>query len=284
MTSAPSSIPPPVWVNDRLLPAESAGVSAFDHGLVTGDGAFETVLIQGGKPFALSRHLGRLARSLQGLGLDPPADSLVRQACDAVLGACGLDQGRLRITVTGGLGPLGSDRGDGPPTLVVAASSLEPPAQSVAVSVVPWPRNERGALAGLKTISYAENVVALAYAHRRGAGEAIFTNTAGLLCEGTGSNVFLSQGGRLVTPNLASGCLDGVTRALVLEASGGAASEEEVPAAALAGAEEAFLTGTTRGVQPIATVDGNVLPACPGPLTLAAAEAYAKLVEAGSDP
>ncbi len=283
MTSAPSSLPAPVWVNDRLVPGESAGVSAFDHGLVTGDGAFETVLIRGGEAFALSRHLARLARSLKGLGLDPPAEDLVRQACAAVLGSCGLDQGRLRITVTGGPGPLGSDRGEGPPSLVVAASPLDPPAPSVAVSVVPWPRNERGALAGLKTISYAENVVALAYAHGRGAGEAVFANTAGLLCEGTGSNVFLAQGGRLTTPTLASGCLDGVTRALVLE-SCESALEQDVPVGALAGAEEAFLTGTTRGVQPIASVDGTPLPACPGPLTRAAADAYARLVDAGSDP
>ena len=93
---------------------------------------------------------------------------------------------------------------------------------------VPWPRNERGALAGLKTTSYAENVVALAEARRRGGTEAIFANLAGHLCEGTGSNVFYVVDGELRTPTLASGCLAGVTRALVLEWCGGVEVDEPI--------------------------------------------------------
>ena len=88
------------------------------------------------------------------------------------------------------------------------------------VVVVPWPRNEHGALVGLKTVSYGENVVALAFAADRGAGEALFGNLAGNLCEGTGTNVFVGLAGRLVTPPLSSGCLPGVTRDLLLEQRG----------------------------------------------------------------
>jgi branched-chain amino acid aminotransferase len=141
------------------------------------------------------------------------------------------------------------------------------------VTVVPWPRNERGALAGLKTTSYADNALALAYAKERGGGEAIFGNLAGNLCEGTGSNVFVVRGGRLVTPPLSSGCLAGVTRALVLEWCGG--EEEDVPLEEFHRAEEAFLTSTTRDVQPIRAVDGTVLPEAPGPITAKAMEAFA---------
>lgn len=283
MTSTPDpTVPGPVWVNGTLAPATEASISAFDHGLVTGDGAFETVLIEGGRAFALARHLARLARSLIGLGLVPPDPDELRHACELVTERSGLRDGRLRVTITGGLGPLGSDRGEGPPTVVVAAAPLGPVEASTSVAVVPWPRNERGALAGLKTISYAENVVALAHAHRQGASEAIFANTAGHLCEGTGSNVFLSAGGRLLTPPLSSGCLAGVTRALVLETT--TAVEEELATEALAEADEAFLTSTARGVQPIARVDGRALPVCPGPFTTEAADAYAKLLEAGGDP
>lgn len=272
MTGAPLS--GPVWVDGALLPPGSASVTATDHGLVTGDGAFETVLIHRGVPFALSRHLARLAHSLSGLGLVPPDHDELVEACRSVTAASGLEEGRLRVTVTGGPGPLGSERGEGPPTVVVAAAPLGHAGATASVAVVPWPRNERGALAGLKTTSYGENVVALAHARRRGAEEAIFANTAGNLCEGTGSNVFLATGGRLLTPPLSSGCLAGVTRALVLEATG--AAEEDVPVGALASADEAFLTSTTRGVQPIAKVDGEALPAAPGPLTAAAAAAYAE--------
>ena len=119
-------------------------------------------------------------------------------------------------------------------------------------------RATSAALAGLKTISYAENVVALHYARERGATEAVFANLAGNLCEGTGTNVFLRIGGRLVTPPLSAGCLAGVTRALVLELTD--ASEDDLPLAALADADEAFLTSTTRDVQPIRAIDGPRRP------------------------
>ena len=108
---------------------------------------------------------------------------------------------------------------------------------------------------GVKTISYGENVVALAYARERGAGEAIFANLAGNLCEGTGTNVFLAVGGRLVTPPLSSGCLAGVTRDLLLELLD--VVEDDLPLSALASADEAFLSSSTREVQPISAVDGQ---------------------------
>jgi branched-chain amino acid aminotransferase len=159
---------------------------------------------------------------------------------------------------------------------------MKPPAPNVDVTTVPWPRNERGALSGLKTTSYGENVRALAYAADHGGSEAIFANTAGNLCEGTGTNVFVVSGGRLLTPPLSAGCLAGVTRALVIEWSG--AVEEELPLSALAAAEEAFLSGTTRDVQPIRSVDGSVLPAAPGPVTRKAAEVFAMRAAESPDP
>ena len=134
---------------------------------------------------------------------------------DAVVGDDPI--GRLRITYSAGPAPMGSGRGGGPPTLVVAYSAIAPAPSSTTVTTVPWTRNENGATAGLKTTSYAENVIALAHAAERGGTEAIFANTAGHLCEGTGSNVFYVVDGELRTPTLASGCLAGVTRALVIE-------------------------------------------------------------------
>ncbi len=220
------------------------------------------------------------------MGLDAPDADRIRDAMTAVVEANGLGQGtgrgRLRVTVTGGDAPLGSERGPDGPTVVVAGGALAAWPPTAEVVVVPWTRNERGALAGLKSTSYGENVVALARARADGASEAIFANTAGNLCEGTGSNVFLEHEGRLVTPTLASGCLAGVTRALVLEATG--ADEVDLPVGALADADEAFLTSTTREVQPIAVVDGRPLSSAPGPLTSAAAAAFSALVVADLDP
>ena len=117
-----------------------------------------------------------------------------------VVAANHLDTGRLRLTVTGGVSPLGSDRGSAGPAVVVAAAPLPAWEPATAVVTVERPRNERSAVAGLKTTSYAENVVALERAHGQGASEAIFANTQGRLCEGTGSNIFVGVGGRLVTP------------------------------------------------------------------------------------
>ena len=108
-------------------------------------------------------------------------------------------------------------------------------------------------MAGIKTTSYAENVKALAYAKERGCTEAIFATTTGLLCEGTGSNVFVGIDGRLLTPPLSSGCLAGVTRDLVLEVTD--AVEEDIPMAAFLAADEVFLTSTGRDVQPVHQVD-----------------------------
>ena len=136
---------------------------------------------------------------------------------------------------------------------------------------VPWPRNERGALAGLKTTSYGENVVMLAYAKERGATEAVMANLAGDLCEGTGSNVFYVVDGELRTPTLDSGCLAGVTRALVLDWYGG--REVDEPIDVVRRASEVFLASTTRDVQPVSAWDDVELPV-PGPITKAAQEAW----------
>lgn len=273
---------PVIWIDGELTPASLARVSPFDHGLLTGDGVFETLIVYDGTPFAVRRHLERLAVSCAGLGLETPDPSLMRDAMRQVVMANGLRRARLRVTVTGGDSPLGSDRGAGGPTVVVAGGPLSPWPESADVVIVPWTRNEKGALAGLKTTSYGENVVALAHAKERGASEAIFANTIGQLCEGTGSNVFLGIGGRLVTPPLSSGCLAGVTRALVIELTG--AIEEDLPVTALAAADEAFLTSTTREVQAIGAVDGAALRVAPGPLTADAARRFKDLVERDLDP
>jgi branched-chain amino acid aminotransferase len=228
----------------------------------------------GGKPFAMTRHLRRLHASAAGLGLVVDPDQ-VHAGITAVLAHEPGDRCRLRVTITGGPAPFGSDRGAATPTVIVATASLTHWPATADVVVVPWTRNERAATAGLKTTSYADNVVALAYAHERNAGEAIFANTRGELCEGTGSNVFVGINGRLVTPPLDSGCLAGITRELIVEWLGDVA-EEALPIDALATADEAFLASSTRDVQAIRAADGKPLPVAPGPLTQHAAEVFAQ--------
>src|SRR5690349_10928981 len=152
------------WVNGTVLddPATPA-IQVADHGFTVGDGVFEAVKVVRGRPFALTRHLERLAFCARAMGLPEPDPVVLREAVDAVLEeetAETLPLGRLRITYTGGVAPLGSGRGDAPPTLVVVVAPMKPWDGPASVVTVPWPRNERGAVAGLKTTSYAENVVA----------------------------------------------------------------------------------------------------------------------------
>jgi branched-chain amino acid aminotransferase len=271
-----------IWLNGGLQDVDDAHVSVLDHGLTVGDGVFETVKVTDGCPFALTRHIERLVVSARGLGLPEPDRDEVRRACAAVTEASPVARGRLRITYTGGVAPLGSDRGDSRPTLVVAVAEAPRRPDTTAVVTVPWTRNERGALAGLKTTSYAENVVALARAHQQGAGEALFANTRGILCEGTGTNVFVVLDGELHTPPLESGCLAGITRALVAEWAG--ARETNLSLEALEQAEEIFLTSSLRDVQGVHRADGRELPSAPGPVTAKAMRQFDERSAADIDP
>lgn len=276
-----------VFVNGEVVAADDARLSPFDHGLLVGDGVFETLRVCRGIPFAWRRHIDRLAHSAEGLGLPLPDLVDLRHAADRVLTANRLTDARLRITITGGPSPLGSERGDSRPTVIVAATPYELPPASVPVVVAPWPRNERGATAGLKTISYAENVRALAYARAHGASEAVFANTIANLCEATGSNVFVVEGDRVITPPLSAGCLHGVTRALVLEvapAAGIECVETDMTIDAFRDADEAFLTSTTRNVQALHAIDGRALPRVCGPLTQRLADVFDALLASNLDP
>ena len=271
-----------LWVNGEVVPEDRPVVLANDHGLVVGDGVFETCEVTDGVPFALTRHLRRLRDSAAGLGLQID-EALIRRGVEAVL----VERpawARLRITVTGGPSPYGSERGSGPPTVMVATGSMHRWPETTDVAVVPWVRNERSATVGLKTTSYADNVVALKWAKDRGADEAIFANTRGELCEGTGSNVFVEHDGKLVTPPLTSGCLGGITRELLLEWMPGDVVEGDLPVGALAASSEAFITSTTRSVLPIRAVDGVPLPQSPGPLSVRAAAVFAGRAAANPDP
>ncbi len=275
-----------VWINGGLVEERQARVSPLDHGVTVGDGVFETLRAYAGVPFAWTRHMARLARSAHALGLPGPDADALRAATDDVLGVNGLADARVRVTLTGGPAPLGSERGDVSPTRMVLASPFAPWPPTARVALAPWTRNEHGALVGLKTTSYAENVRALADAHARGADEALLANTRGELCEGTGSNVFVVRDGVLLTPPLDAGCLAGITRALVLDLAarlGIEARETPLAADAVGAADEAFLTSSTREVHAIADIDGRAIPA-PGPVTTRLAAAYTDLVATTPDP
>ncbi len=280
------STPAFVWLNGSIVPTAEARVSPFDHGLTVGDGVFETLPDRGLGPVALTRHWQRLVRSCVAMGIKPPTIEVMRGALRKVMVANALTSARLRFTVTGGLGPVGSDKGDAPPTLLAVAVPLTTWPAATPVVTVKWTRNELDPLAGVKSTSYGGNVVALAHAKKHGAGEAIFANTRGDLCEGTGSNVFIVKDGIALTSPLDSGCLAGVTRALVLDAcqrSGVPVQECRISMGDFLQVDEAFLTSSTREVHPILAINGRTLARVFGDGTQAVAAAFAAFVAQNVD-
>ena len=276
-----------VWIDGRLLEPDRPHLRADDHGVLVGDGVFETLLVvrrdEGVAAFAVRRHLERLRRSARVLRFECPySDDDLRAAiahCLEVAPGAGV----VRITATSGGGPLGSGRGGGRGSAIVMAGNRPPDyPPGTAVAIMAFPRNERGAMAGVKTTSYAENVLALDIARERGASEAIFADTRGRVSEGTGSNIFWSDGEQLHTPPLDTGCLAGVTRALLLEQLD--IAETHLRVEELPNVSEAFLASSTRTVQSIARIDDAELPVVDGSLTAAAAKAMADLIASDVDP
>lgn len=264
------------WLDGQLVDEEAAHVSAFDHGFLLGDGVFETLRVYAGEPFALDEHLARLRASAGVMGIPVPDD--LEAAAHEVLRANELGEARMRITLTSGGGPAGLARGAGSPTALVVTLPLTPwPPVSTAI-VSRFRRDEHNPLAGVKTTSLAQSVIALAEARDAGADEALVLNVAGNLCEATTANVFLVKDEVAATPPLDAGCLAGITRAHVLELG---AEERTISPDDLLQADEAFLTSSTREVQPLVAIDGRPVGTRePGPVTRRLADAYSELVVA----
>ena len=250
------------WIGDgctgRLVSADEAVVSVMDHGFTVGDGVFETIKVTPAGPFALTRHLDRLRDSAKIVGLATPDLDHIKDAAHQLLSVNRVELGamaRLRITWTSGAAPLGSDRVDAQPTLVIAMMHQQPWPPTTTAITIPGVRNPRSPIAGAKSTSYAENVVSLMRAHSAGVSEAILGTVDGRLSEGTGTNVFVVVDERILTPALSSGCLNGITRQLVIEWFG--AQEAELPLEVLATADATFLTSSTRDVHPLVRVDNR---------------------------
>jgi branched-chain amino acid aminotransferase len=272
-----------IWLNGELIDAESGCVSPYDHGLLVGDGVFETLRCYAGVPFALADHLARLEAGARALWLEPPDRDELTGAARAVIDANGLGDARMRITLTSGAGPPGLARGEREPTLLVSALPLTPWPPTATAIVSRWCRDEGDPLAGVKTVSLVASVMALAEARAQGASEAIVLNRRDDLCEATTANVFFVRDGLVATPSLRSGCLPGITRERVLAICadlGLGGVETELPASALAEADELFLTSSTRELQPLVEVDGRpVGDESPGEVTTRLALAYSDMVE-----
>lgn len=277
------------WVNDGLVPLAEARVSVLDLGFRTGEGVFETIRIYGQRPFRLRQHLARAAHGAERLGFTPPDDATIVAAVEATIEANRHVHGDgdtvLRLTMTPGqLDPLTEwpMTRVGTPTLVVTSHHLVMPADlydtGVEAITVNWGREAPD----VKAVSYLAASLARRQAHAAGADEALLTDAAGNILEGSASNVFAVVGGVIHTPPVDAGLLPGVTRAAVIEVcqrTGRDVIEEPLRVEALVAADEAFLTASTREVVPLVALDGGPLgDGRPGAVTRALLVGYRDLV------
>jgi branched-chain amino acid aminotransferase len=253
---------PVACLDGALLDASQATIPVTDEGLLRGDGVFEVVRLYDGRPFALDEHLARMAGSGERLRLPVDVEA-VRADVEALLGAGPHGDAKLRLVVTRGGRRIG------------LVEPLPEPLESAALALVEYAPLRT--LDGVKSLSYAANMLAGRLARERGADEALLTTPHGRLLEGPTSAFFCVVGGELCTPPLTDHVLDSITRRRVLDVV--AVRERPVTRAEIDAMEEAFLASTTREVLPVRAIDGHALPA-PGPRTAEAARALRERIAA----
>jgi branched-chain amino acid aminotransferase len=273
-----------VNVNGRVFDQEHAVVSVFDHGFLFGEGVYETLRTYNGQPFLFDRHMRRLRRSAEMLTLAVPIsnaeiDARFRETVRAAgLGDSPAHEAYIRILVTRGVGELSYDPAACPtPTIVVIVKPHVAPAaevfeRGVNVALVEIVRNHPGSVSPLiKSNNLLNNALAMQEASRRGGFEGVMRNYRGELAECTQSNLFIVKSGAALTPPIDAGLLPGITREFLFEIGAEVAvpiREAVLKDADLLGADEAFLTSSTREVVPIVQVDGRRIGAgIPGPVT-----------------
>jgi branched-subunit amino acid aminotransferase/4-amino-4-deoxychorismate lyase len=259
------------WVDGCMVNADAAWVSLTEPAIQAGLGVFETVAVRAGAPIDLQPHLERLAAGAARLGIVLPERGVLAAAAQAV--AAGVPEG---------FGWLKLSRARTGPC-VVWGGPLDPNEDGRAVSAVllPWRQNAHDAVAGLKTLNYANHILGLEEAERRGADEGIWLNTRGHLAEGCTSTLFLIRRRALYTPSVADGVLPGIVRTFVLRAAREMrlpVHEGKIRLKRLLDADEAFLTSSLRGVRPLVRFDGRqVGKGAPGPITRAISARVAEL-------
>ena len=252
-------------LDGSIGPASEALVPATDEGLLRGDGAFEVIRIYAGVPFALSEHLDRLERSARGLRLDDvPRSTLEREAVELLSKRADAFDGCLRVVLTR----------DGRRLLLT--EPLPAPADAVRLALVTFAPTR--ILDGIKSLSYAGNMLATRLARERGFDEALLVTPHGRVLEAPTSSLFWAgEDGVLCTPPLTDHILASITRERVLRLV--EVRERHTSPQDLEGAREAFLASTTREVQPVAAIEEREL-AAPGERTREAATALRQHIEA----
>ncbi len=245
------------WLNGARLAAADARIDPADRGLLLGDGVFETLRVEAGRPWHLALHLARLRAGAAVLGFAPPA--CLDAAGEAAREVAGhLPWAALRITLTRGPAPRGVlPPGDPTPTLLITAAPMPAPAgPGRAILATATRRNEHSPLSRIKSLNYLDSVLARQEAASSGADEAVLLNTAGRIAEASAGNLFARFGADWVTPPISEGALPGIARGLILGA--GLARDAPIEPDQLARASAAF-TSSSLGLRALSCIGDAAL-------------------------
>jgi branched-chain amino acid aminotransferase len=250
-------------LDGRIAPAQETHVPATDEGLLRGDGVFEVVRVYGGAPFALDAHLTRMIRSAANLRLEMPSTQLLHDEVLRLLEERGRPfDGCVRVVLTRGGRRL------------ILTEPLPPHAQAIRLAAVTYAPTR--ILDGVKSLSYAGNMLASRVARERGFDEALLVTPHGRVLEAPTSSIFwVDRAGSLCTPPLDEHILASITRDRVMQLVD--VEERSATLAEVQEAAEAFIASTTREVQPVAAIEERELQ--PGPRTAEAAEALRRHIE-----
>ncbi|CCQ91585.1 putative branched-chain-amino-acid aminotransferase [Nitrospina gracilis 3/211] len=256
-----------------------AFISVLDHGFLFGDSVYEVVSTIDGQVVFLAEHLRRLRQSAAALNLVIPySDTKFGEEIHRTLKSAGNTESYVRIIVTRGVGELDLDPTSctSPNVIILAKEAVIYPQENydkgIHLALVSVKRNLKESLnPELKTGNYLNNVLAKMEANRTGAADALMLNSSGYLTECTTSNIFFVKDGRIFTPSLDCGILEGITREKILRLArenGFLVEEGEWPPEALEQAEEAFITGTVKKIMPVTLLNSRpVGNGKPGPTT-----------------
>jgi len=283
-----------VNVNGKITSENNAVVSVFDHGFLYGEGVYETLRTYHRRPFLLDRHLARLRNSAGMIALGVPmTDEQFAVRIEDTMAAASAGAPRdmewyIRVLLTRGVGELTYDPAATPiPTVVtIVKPHVEPPAElyanGVRVILSSIVRNHPDTVNPMiKSNNLMNCALAMQEGYRRGAFEVIMRNYRGELAECSVSNLFIVKNGAALTPPLSAGLLPGITREFMFEvgrAAGIPVRESVLKDGDLFGADEAFLTGTTREIMPIVKVDDREIGSgLPGPVTKTLHETFRQM-------